>query len=226
LTIFLLIPQLDSNKSWLLSTFKSLCTLAQTPETFQSIEQQFLLRGFLHNPPLPGSPFSQVYSSIELLGEGGYGRVSKVQNLIDRQIYALKVIEIPESEVSSAVQEVQCLARPTSPRIVRYYTSWLQKVLNLFLFTFKWNPIHGILSSKYLNNRVTVDLQWTLSVIRELALALNEIHEAGVIHRDIRPENVIIREDGGICVIDFGISSFHEKECLDTIPERVGSNLY
>jgi serine/threonine-protein kinase len=83
--------------------------------------------------------------------------------------------------------------------------------------------IHGILLSKYLNNRVTVDLQWTLSVIRELALALNEIHEAGVIHRDFRPENVIIREDGGICVIDFGISSFREKEGLETIPVRVGS---
>jgi serine/threonine protein kinase len=161
---------------------------------------------------------------MSVVGEGGYGRVFKVQNLIDRQVYALKVIELEAAEVSSAVQEVQCLARLHSAKIVRYYTSWLEESKPLSLFI-QMEFVHGVLLSSYLQRRQTVDLPSTVELILQVAEALVEIHRAGIVHRDFCPSNIIMRDEGGICVIDFGISSAHSR-ALPAVPEmppRAGS---
>jgi serine/threonine protein kinase len=216
------------NNKWLLSTFRSLCARARRPERFRAIRQELIDRGFIpgqssRHPPRPGSPFSQVYTSLEVIGEGGYGRVSKVQNMIDGQVYALKVIEVSQEDVSSAVQEVQCLARFTSPRVVRYYTSWLTEDAGKLSLFIQMEHVRGALLCDYLSGRTSIEIPHTFNLIRELATALSEIHCAGIVHRDFHPGNVILRETGGICIIDFGISSFCEKAIPIPLPQRVGS---
>jgi serine/threonine protein kinase len=226
----------NSDAVWLLSTIKSLCVAANVPGRYDELAEELVARNIVPSaldtavavvPPRVGSPFSQVYSNLAVIGEGGYGQVFKVQNLIDKQIYALKVVPIQEDEVASAVREVQCLARMGSPRIVRYYTSWLEETgddsepLSLFI---QMEFVHGRLLSEYLERRTEVDVRFVMEVICELAEALAEIHKNGIVHRDFRPANVLLREEGTICVIDFGIASLHEKKGTEApAPARTGS---
>ena len=225
---------------WLLSTVRSLCAASRQTIRYQEIVSELVDRGFVPGeyqdivPKLPvrvGSPFPQVYSSLGEIGEGGYGKVYKVQNLIDKQVYALKVVTLTEHEVPTAVREVQCLAHLNSPRIVRYYSSWLEEMdlnqeLSLFI---QMEFVHGISLAEWLESRREVDVPFTMSVIRELAKALKEIHGSGIVHRDFRPANIMLREGGGVCVLDFGISSLHKQSLWFTEgppsppPVRIGS---
>jgi serine/threonine protein kinase len=223
-----------SDATWLLSAIKSLCLAANQPGRYDEIAGELLTRHVIPPTtdtdvpvaePRPGSSFSQVYTNLAIVGEGGYGRVFKIQNLIDKQIYALKVIPIQEDEVPFAVREVQCLARLASPHIVRYYTSWLEQTENedtpLSLFI-QMEFVHGTVLSDYLETRSALDVKFVIEKICELAEALAEIHAAGIVHRDFRPANVLLRGDGTVCIIDFGIASMHDKSEVTEQP-RIGS---
>ena len=227
---------------WLLSTIRSLCTAAHQTNRYPELVTELVDRGFVppeyqdcdeKRPVRVGSPFSQVYSELGEIGEGGYGKVYKVQNLIDKQVYALKVITLQEDEVPMAVREVQCLAHLNSPRIVRYFSSWVEEMdvghdLSLFI---QMEFVHGISLSEWIHTRREVNVPFVMSVVHELAHALNEIHSAGIVHRDFRPENIMLREGGGVCVLDFGISSLKQKSEWYTesppsppdVPIRIGS---
>lgn len=206
----------DNDYSWLLSTVKELCYKSDHSDWYQSIHQQLLNRGFVppncsKSYPVPrvASPFAQVYNNIEVIGEGGYGKVYKIQNLIDKQIYALKCIPIVENEIPTSVREIQCLAQLNSPRVVRYFSSWVKegKTPNKLSLFIQMEYVSGTSLREYLDKRSSVDFNNVLYYIREMAKALCDIHAAGIVHRDFRPENIMIRSNGGICVIDFGISS-------------------
>ena len=211
---------------WLLTTIEDLCFSANQIDRFHEIFNELQIRGFIYEdndrspvskeciPRRVGSPFSQVYNNLEIIGKGGYGKVFKIVNLIDKQIYALKKVNILENEISNAVREVQCLAHLNSPRIVRYHNSWIEKnekngKFSLFI---QMEYVHGILLSDYFTKRKEIDYDFNLKTIYELALSLKEIHQAGIVHRDFRPQNILIRENDDICVLDFGISSLKSMD--------------
>ncbi|OHT16459.1 hypothetical protein TRFO_02730 [Tritrichomonas foetus] len=164
-----------------------------------------------------GSPFSQVFTSLGEIGEGGYGKVFKIRNLIDKNQYALKVVDILPSEASNAMKEVQCLAALNSTRTLRYYSSWIREneqenTLSLFIQT---EFINGQNLAEFLHNRKEVDYSISLKITKELAKALVDIHSAGIVHRDFNPSNVILTQNGSIKVIDFGISSIKNRDKMN-----------
>ena len=150
----------------------------------------------------------------------------KVRNLIDRQQYALKVIELDRDEVGPAMREVQCLAAISSPRILRYYSSWLEEDLpgdkmSLYIQT---EFVSGRTLREVLDSRRELNVDFAKHVVRELALALTDIHEVGIVHRDFNPSNVLVSRDGSVKVIDFGISSWRKcEEVVDEEPLQTGS---
>ncbi|KAH0786420.1 AGC family protein kinase [Histomonas meleagridis] len=229
------IPSQDqsySNQKWLVSTIQSLCEDSNQLWKFESIYEQLKERGFITDEcevQRARSPFSQVYSSLGEIGEGGYGKVYKIQNLIDKQQYALKVIPITMDEMSQAMKEVQCLAAINSPRILRYYSSWLDKdeVNGDFSLYIQTELVSGKTLANLLKERKSVNVQNALYILKELTKALEEIHSVGVVHRDINPSNIIINENGNLKVIDFGISTFKvSKVNLVTEEESFGEPKY
>lgn len=246
----------DSDYQWLLQSIKKLCSDSNQPEKYTEMRSELIKRGFIpegsastspfqkkkKRPDLVrvASPFSQFYNPIENIGEGGYGKVMKIQNLIDKQYYALKVIKLSKSEVKMAFSEVQCLAHIHSSRIVRYHNAWIEgnEQSSQYKFYIQMEFVEGQSLSNFLATQSgKIDIKEIHRLLVELVLALNDIHSAGVVHRDFRPSNVMIRLDGSIVVIDFGISSVRRlSSCLGScdqkrgrlspiiqVPKRVGS---
>lgn len=215
----------DSDRDWLLATIRSLCHDASKDWRFDEIRSELESRGFItRSPPVTrvGSPFPQVYKSLGEIGEGGYGKVYKIHNLIDKQQYALKVVDIEKHEVGSAMKEVQCLAAVNSPRILRYYSSWLEEdsedQMSLFIQT---ELVSGQTLREFIEMRREIDIPFTKHIMKELTLALCDIHSCGIIHRDFNPSNVILNSDGNIKVIDFGISSMQTDPQEDESDESM-----
>lgn len=77
-----------------------------------------------------GSPFPQVYSTLGIISENHYSTVQKIQNLFDKQMYTLKKLILSTDEITSAIHEIQCLAHLKSPRLIRYFSSWIEEIPN------------------------------------------------------------------------------------------------
>lgn len=230
---------------WLVSTIRRLCIESNNIDEFDTIYDELITRNLIpsddsqvsRSVPRFGSPFSQVYNTLETIGEGGYGKVLKVVNLIDKQTYALKIVEIERSEISSAVREVQCLAHLHSPNVVRYYSSWVEEkqdasTLLLYIQT-EFIQGQSLEAFLMLNN----DIEDTLihRVLLEIVKAVRDLHAVGIVHRDLRPANIMFRSNGSVVIIDFGISSLaktklrrkpplpHPVSGGGSLPMRIGS---
>lgn len=222
--------------SYLKSLIRELCIKSnqvhKLPEILRTLEE----KGYFQNekksrPPnlnvnLPldshegqiDSPLSQYYTVLEQIGSGSYGTITKIQNEIDKQIYALKTIRVNGEEAPFAFREIQALALINSPRVIRYFTAWIHnpqppsieknKEVDLCI---QMEYIPGQNLQDYLQTRQSIDFPYCLYIFHELALALKEIHSYGIVHRDFCPSNIILKNTGGICVIDFGISSIRRS---------------
>ncbi|OHT12927.1 AGC family protein kinase [Tritrichomonas foetus] len=207
---------------------------------------------------------SQYYNVLGELGSGSYGKVIKIQNLIDKHIYALKTIRINREEAPFAFREIQALALINSPRVVRYFCSWVQNIndsnvntecinedlneclndeLNVDLndntninnfsnnteevdLCIQMEYVPGQNLSDYIQTRQNVDYHYCLFLFREMAIALKDIHKYGVVHRDFSPSNIILNSDGGISVIDFGISSLRHSGIIETTENCINNSTY
>ncbi|KAF2367183.1 RWD domain [Trinorchestia longiramus] len=84
-------------------------------------------------PPPCDCRFVKDYEMLGLIGEGGFGRVHKVRNIVDNNVYALKQVHLNQRgregrEMQRILREVQCLSSLSHDHVVRYYTSWIEDV--------------------------------------------------------------------------------------------------
>jgi len=167
---------------------------------------------------------------VRLFGQGGFGKVFKVE-ITNRQItnvFALKMIELEDSEVIDAQREVLCLTKLNSPNVVRYYHSWVgisRECPNLKILYIQMEFVQGQSLNRYIETKKDIDLKERKRIFKQIVRALVEIHSCGVIHRDFTPSNILFGDNLRITVIDFGISSYHRNSSLDLrdIPPRPAS---
>lgn len=227
--------------SWLLSTIQELCQKSNQEDMIPYITQELQTRNIIPPnfqsplaslPPRVASPFNQYYEKVEDIGSGGYGKIIKVLNLIDEQYYSLKIVNISKDEISTAVREVQCLAALNSPRIVRYYSSWLESSNSESEATLyiQMEYVPGFTLCDYLFHKKDLTDEERKVLFYQITLALYEIHSKNIIHRDFSPNNIIVRAYGKITVIDFGIASIKGKKdyhfknkATPALQPRVGS---
>lgn len=159
-----------------------------------------------------GSPFPQVYSTLGIIAETHYSTTLKIQNLIDKQIYTLKKLTLSADEITSAIHEIQCLAHLKSPQLIRYFSSWIEEIpnshyLSFYIQTefFEKQSLQHFLQIR--RNNDAPPMQIVHKVFIDLAKALDEIHQAGIVHRDLQPSNLMFRSDYSIVIDGFSISS-------------------
>ena len=151
------------------------------------------------------------YRVLSLLGSGGMGKIYEVQHVTLGQRYALKVLQgrVIERDAEATerfMREAQAAARLRSPHIVDVFDyGYLRDGRPYFVM----ERLSGSSLADTLDDGA-LEAERALAIARRLAEALAVAHENGVIHSDVTPANVVLEDDGGLKLIDFGLATLRE----------------
>jgi hypothetical protein len=154
-----------------------------------------------------GDVFDDRYRVVRLLGEGGMGAVFEVRRLSDDRRLALKVVRGDVSAVAAArlVREAEIAARIHHANLVTVMDVGITKTRLPFVVM---EYIDG--SSLEQERARFGDVEFALPIMRSIVLGLSALHDGGVVHRDLKPGNVLLGTGAGgerlVKIADFGIS--------------------
>ena len=166
--------------------------------------------------PLQTPVFKERYRVEELLGKGGMGDVYRVHDTVSGRDLALKVLRRDASTNSATVdrfrREIAVLTRLRHPAILRIFDHGTQGA-DLFFVS---EIVHGQDLRLALKKRGPFPLNDAVALAAVVADALSAAHAEGVVHRDVKPANIMLAAEGAIRLVDFGLA---RPEGLDV--ERV-----
>ncbi len=146
------------------------------------------------------------------LGEGGMGQVYLADQLSLKRPVALKILKADLAEHPKALKrfktEAEAVARAVHPNIVQVYAIGEQDGVHFMALEY----VDGFNLRDYLTKKGTPNLALALSIMRQGAAALQCAGELGIIHRDIKPDNILLTRKGAVKVADFGLSRFTEDQ--------------
>jgi serine/threonine-protein kinase len=182
--------------------------------------EYFRTRGDMVPPPAvaedgaltPGSVFAGRYEVGEVLGRGGMGVVYRAQ---DRQLGEAVAIKVLRPELGSLdptvlerfKQELRLARRITHRNVVRTYD--LGEAGGTYYITMEL--VRGTTLATFIRDAGRLDVRATLTIGKQLCRALEVAHEEGIVHRDIKPQNLLVDPAGFLKVMDFGIARLAER---------------
>ena len=146
------------------------------------------------------------YKILSTIGSGGFGAVYLAEDTwIDKKV-ALKVPHKQTLDFGELLREARLLASLNHPNIVAILTA--EKQENVFFIVMEFVP--GETLEHVIAREGALDLPRALDYICQISNAVDHAHKQGVLHRDLRPSNVLVSESGLLKVADFGTSRFLE----------------
>jgi tRNA A-37 threonylcarbamoyl transferase component Bud32 len=184
------------------------------------------------NIPVAGSQPSRLgrFEITRYLGEGVFGRVYEAHDPLLRRTVALKVAK-PEQlggqkRVERFQREARAAANHQHPHIVAVFDSGSEDGFHYIASAFvPGRSLAAILEE--LPKGKTLELREAVQIVRKLAEALGYAHKQGVVHRDVKPGNVMLRDDGEPMLMDFGLAARRdETEKLTVAGQFMGTPEY
>ena len=167
-----------------------------------------------------------LYELEELLSEGGMGLVHRGVHHLTRQEVAIKVLppELSSNPELRArfLREAQVLARLEHPNIV----SLLNFLEDGDRFYLVMQLIRGKTISDAFDWSEPIPVDDVLHVANGVLAALTHAHKQDVVHRDIKPDNILLRDEGGIMVADFGVAKLAGVSRMTSTGMAVGTVWY
>lgn len=176
---------------------------------------------------LEGKILGNRYEIIEKVGNGGMATVYRAEDKILKRNVAVKVLKdeftTDEEFIKRFEIEAQSAARLTHPNIVSIYDVGSEN--NLYYIVMEL--IRGkTLKEIIMEERGPLPWKWSINVAIQIASALEMAHRNNIIHRDIKPHNIIITEDGIAKVTDFGIAKAVSNSTITAFGTTIGSVHY
>jgi len=160
----------------------------------------------------PGTLFANRYEVKEVLGMGGMGVVYRAFDRELREPVAIKAVR-PEVLAGGGValerfkQEIRLARKIAHRNVVRTYD--LGEVNGMYYLTMEY--VEGKSLKELIATRGPLPVSVTLTIGKQLCRALEVAHEQGVIHRDIKPHNIVVEPSGVLKVMDFGIARLENR---------------
>jgi eukaryotic-like serine/threonine-protein kinase len=162
---------------------------------------------------------------LHLIGEGGTARVYLASRERDDEPLVVKILrnEVTKDHKALArfMEEYALVARIESPHVARVYdhgTSDEHAYLVMEFFE------GGDLNQRLAGNALAPET--CMRLFRELMMALGDIHERGILHRDLKPQNLMFRNDGSLAIVDFGIAKHIDAADITGHGEILGTPRY
>jgi serine/threonine protein kinase/Leucine-rich repeat (LRR) protein len=156
------------------------------------------------------------YVLLDRLGAGGLGTVYKAQNRKSGQIVAIKVLSPAATRSPDAVKrfqrEAEAAGRLNHANIVRALDTGEFEGQHFIVMEF----VDGVDLSNYVKKQGPLPLEQAVGCIVQVARALAYAHEQGVIHRDIKPGNLLLSRDGHIKILDMGLARLNDPASAAT----------
>lgn len=171
------------------------------------------------------SNYAGRYELIGLLGVGGMGSVYRVRDLVLDEEVALKILRKDLANNINAItrfrREVRLTRRITHPNVIRIYDVGEHRHEHYYTM----ECVVGEVMSAQLGAPFRLDQ--TVDVCIQLADGLAATHAAGVIHRDLKPDNILMGRDGRVVLTDFGVATMRDDSTTRSLPLRgAGTPLY
>jgi HAMP domain-containing protein len=158
-----------------------------------------------------GKRFAGRYDILELLGSGGMGVVYRAYDREVGEAVAIKTLRPDLGEIDATLlerfkQELRLARRITHRNVVRTYD--LGEVDGLYYITMEL--VRGTTVAMLIREAGRLDVPATLTIGKQVCRALEVAHDEGVIHRDVKPQNLLVDHAGFLKVMDFGIARLTE----------------
>ncbi|KAF8529031.1 AGC/NDR protein kinase [Hysterangium stoloniferum] len=152
------------------------------------------------------------FRTVKVIGKGAFGEVRLVQKVDTGRIYAMKTLlkseMLKKEQLAHVRAERDVLAESNSPWVVQLYYSFQDSAYLYLIMEFL--PGGDLMTMLIKYDTFSEDV--TRFYIAECVLAIEAVHKLGFIHRDIKPDNILIDKDGHVKLSDFGLSTgFHKQ---------------
>jgi tetratricopeptide (TPR) repeat protein/predicted Ser/Thr protein kinase len=186
-------------------------------------------RSVVHSDPAtlePGVVLAQRYEIVEILGQGGMGAVYKATDLELNRTVALKVIR-PDLARDKAIvdrfkQELLLAHQVTHRNVIRIYD--LSEADGMKFITMEYVEGENLLT--LIHEKKKFSPEEAVEIMQQVCRALEAAHGVGVIHRDLKPQNIMRDKSGRIIVMDFGLARTLEGDGMTQSGALVGTMEY
>ncbi len=153
-----------------------------------------------------GMVIGDRYEVLEKIGTGGMSDVYKAKDHKLNRLVAVKVLKQEFSENENFVSKFRVEAQSTAgllhPNTVNVYDVGDEDGINYIVMEL----VDGITLKKYIEKKSRLSVKEAVSIAIQVAMGLEAAHNNGIIHRDIKPQNIMISREGKVKVTDFGIA--------------------
>ena len=176
---------------------------------------------------LIGQVIDDRYKILSVVGIGGMSVVFKAEDTKEKRVVALKVLnEVTDGDsqaVKRFINESRAISMLSHENIVKVYDMSLKDDLKYIVMEL----VDGKTLKEYMAERNNcLPFEETVNFIEQILLALEHAHEKGVIHRDIKPHNMIVLPDGKLKVTDFGIAKAPGGDTISMTDKALGTVYY
>ena len=163
-----------------------------------------------------GIVLGKRYAVLSKIGAGGMADVYKGRDQMLNRYVAIKVLKKQYKEDENFVRkfrsEAQAAAGLMHPNIVNVYDVGEDRGLNYMVMEL----VEGITLKEYIERKGRLSHKETISIAIQMCSGIGAAHASGIIHRDIKPQNIIISKDGKVKVTDFGIAKAVTSNTVST----------
>ena len=173
-----------------------------------------------------GKVLGNRYEIVEKIGGGGMSIVYKAKCRVLNRYVAIKILrdELTSDPdfVEKFKQESLSAASLTHPNIVNIYDTGIEGDIYYIVMEY----VKGETLKNYINRKGRLSEQETIKISRQVAEALKHAHSKNIVHRDIKPHNILITEEGIVKVTDFGIARAATSSTINNTSNVIGSVHY